>query len=49
MIHGASKNGHNLDKYVTEILFVGEKDDVIKAEKLRKIIEGLSMSLQEQL
>ena len=48
VIHGASKNGHNLDKYVTEILFVGEKDDLIKEEKLRKIIEGLSMSLQEQ-
>ena len=49
VIHGASKNGHNLDKYVTEVLFVGEKDDLIKEEKLRKIIEGLSMSLQEQL
>ena len=41
VIHGASKNGHNLDKYVTEILFVGEKDDVIKEEKLRKIIEAV--------
>ena len=41
MIHGASKNGHNLDKYVTEILFVGEKDDLIKEEKLRKIIEAV--------
>jgi len=41
VIHGASKNGHNLDKYVTEVLFVGEKDDLIKEEKLRKIIEAV--------
>jgi len=41
VIHGASKNGHNLDKYVTEVLFVGEKDEQIKNEKLRKIIEAV--------
>ena len=38
LIHGASKNGHNLDVYVTELLFVGEKDEAIKGQKLRKII-----------
>jgi len=41
LIHGASKNGHNLDVYVTELLFVGEKDEVIKGQKLRKIIDAV--------
>merc|ERR1712212_824038 len=42
LIHGASKNGHNLDKYVTEVLFVGEKDDeIIKNQKLHKIIDAV--------
>ena len=39
VIHGASKNGHNLDKYVTEILFVGEKDDLIKEENYVKSLK----------
>ena len=42
VIHGASKNGHNLDTYVTEVLFVGEKDDEdVKQQKLGKIIEAV--------
>jgi len=42
LIHGASKNGHNLDKYVTEVLFVNEQnDEQVKNKKLHKIIDAV--------
>lgn len=46
MIHGASKNGHNLDTYVTEVLFGLDKnsDEAEQAKqqtRLGQIIEAV--------
>lgn len=47
VIHSASKNGHNLDTYVTDVLF-GSSDDnndesevAKRNEKIMKIIEAV--------
>ena len=41
VIHGASKNGHNMDSYVTEVLFGQELDEAKRNSHLSNIIEAV--------